>query len=41
MYTSGGRVDCAVRDIIISDVHVIPVMSGANDEKTQASWGLC
>lgn len=41
MYTLGSRADRAVRGIIISDVHVLPVVSGANDEKTQAGWGLC
>lgn len=41
LYTLGGRVDCAVRNIVIGDVHVLLVMSGASDEETQAGWGLC
>lgn len=28
-------------DIATGDVHVFPIVSGANDEKTQAGWSLC
>lgn len=38
---SGGRVDRAVRNIVVGDVHVFPIVFGANDQKTQAGWRLC